>query len=120
MQERAHSDGQNTGGVKESTQPDIYTTMISSVLGPTVRKLEALDGHIEGLTNNIGTYDIKVNALVGQVTSLLTVVKTNEALIIQGTPGGKQTKRDKDGKPSNKDVPNGGAKQYTPRNNQTE
>lgn len=55
--------------------------MISSVLGPVVRKLEALDGHIEGLSNNIATYDIRVNALEGQVASLLTGGKGNEALI---------------------------------------
>jgi chromosome segregation ATPase len=80
MQERTHSDGQNTGGVKKSVQPDMYITMILSVLGPIVRKLEALDGHIEGWTNDIETYDTKVNTLVGQITSLLTTVKTNEAL----------------------------------------
>ena len=80
MLERTHSDGQNTGGVKESAQSDIYITMISSVLGPIVRKLEALDGHIEGWSNNSEAYDMKVNALTGQVTSLLTTVKTSEAL----------------------------------------
>lgn len=82
-QSRPFIDGQHAGGEKENmkSQPDIYITMISSVLGPVVRKLEALDGHIEGLSNNVGTYDIKVNALEGQVTSLLTVVKNNEALI---------------------------------------
>ena len=63
------------------SQPDIYITLISSVLGPVARKLEALDGHIEGLTNNVGTYDIRVNALEGQVTSLLTIVQNSEALI---------------------------------------
>jgi hypothetical protein len=63
------------------SQPDIYITMISSMLGPVVRKLEALDGHIEGLSNNIGTYDIRGNALEGQVASLLTGGKSNEALI---------------------------------------
>jgi hypothetical protein len=79
-QERTHADRQNTGGVKESAQPDMYITMISSVLGPIVRKLEALEGHIEVGSNNIETYDMKVNTLVGQITSLFTTVKTNEAL----------------------------------------
>jgi hypothetical protein len=55
--------------------------MISSVLGPVVRKLEALDGHIERLGNNIGTYDIRVNALEEQVASLLIRGKSKEALM---------------------------------------
>ncbi|HEY5814054.1 MAG TPA: hypothetical protein VIT23_15540, partial [Terrimicrobiaceae bacterium] len=57
------------------SQRDIYITMISSVLGPVARKLETLDGHIEGLTNNVGTYDIKVNALGHQVASLIAGVR---------------------------------------------
>jgi hypothetical protein len=80
MLERTHLDGQNAGCVKEGAQSDMYITMISSVLGPIVRKLEALDGHIEGWSNNSEAYDMKVNALAGQITSLLTTAKTNEAL----------------------------------------
>ena len=67
MLERTHSNEQNTGCVKESAQPNIYITMMSSLLGPIVRKLEALEGHyIEGRTNNIETYNIKVNTLVAK------------------------------------------------------
>jgi hypothetical protein len=67
-QNRAYTAGQQAGGENESAEsrPDIYITMISSVLGPVVRKLEALDGHIEGLTNNFGTYDIRASAFEGQ------------------------------------------------------
>lgn len=35
------------------SQPDIYITMIPGLLGPLVMNLEALDGHVEGLSNNI-------------------------------------------------------------------
>jgi hypothetical protein len=46
-----------------------------------IEKLEALDGHIEGWSNAIGTYDIKVNTLESQVASFVTIVKNNEGLI---------------------------------------
>jgi hypothetical protein len=80
-QNRAYTAGQQAGGENAESRPDIYITMISSVLGPVVGKLEALDGHIEGLTNNVGSYDIRVSALERQVTSLLAVIKNNETLI---------------------------------------
>lgn len=46
-----------------------------------VRKVEALDGHIEGLSNNIGTYDIRVNSPEGQVASLLTGGKSPQKIM---------------------------------------